>query len=156
METAISKWFDRARIDIKNQGEGNDVKVTVLEGRHCNIWQAGWFSESGAGYVMETSDRHLVLELECHGAGNLLLRLMGIDRRTSDGTRLPLWVDYTRLAVNEEVIFWELKPQWHDKSYVFNRQVVDGEKVKVEVSWDLHGYKGAELVQLISTMTTKV
>ena len=28
----ISKWLNLARIDIKNKGEGNNVKVTVLEG----------------------------------------------------------------------------------------------------------------------------
>ena len=156
MEPDVLKWLNLARIDIKNQGEGNDVKVTVVEGEDCNIWQAGWFSHGGAGYVMETSDQHLILELECKGAGNLLVRLQGIDRRASGGERLPLWVDYTRLAVNEEVAFWELKPQWHDRPYVFNRQVVDGEKLKVEISWDLHGYKGEELVRLISMMTTKL
>ena len=156
MEPDVLKWLNLARIDIKNQGEGNDVKVTVVEGEDCNIWQAGWFSHGGTGYVMETSDRHLILELECKGAGNLLVRLQGIDRRASGGERLPLWVDYTRLAVNEEVVFWELKPQWHDRPYVFNRQVADGEKLKVEISWDLHGYKGEELVRLISMMTTKL
>ena len=150
MEPDVLKWLNLARIDIKNQGEGNDVKVTVVEGAGCNIWQAGWFSHGGVGYVMETSDQHLILELECKGAGNLLVRLQGIDRRATSGETLPLWVDYTRLAVNEEVVFWELKPQWHDRPYVFNRQVADGEKLKVEISWDLHGYKGEDLVRLIS------
>ena len=150
MNADMLKWLEMARIDIKNQGEGNDVKVIVLKGDNCNVYQAGWFSKGGAGYVMETSDQHLVLELECRGKGNLLLRLQGIDRRASDGTRLPLWVDYTRLAVNEDVVFWDMKPQWHDRPYVFNRPVEDGEKLKLEISWALHGYKGEELARLLS------
>lgn len=150
MEPDVLKWLELARIDIKNQGEGNDVKVSVVEGNGCNIWQAGWFSHGGAGYVMETSDQHLILELECKGAGNLLLRLQGIDRRAADGSRLPIWVDYTRLAVNEDLVFWEMKPLWHDRQYAYERHVGDGEKIKVEISWALHGYKGAELARLIS------
>lgn len=150
MTADMLKWLNMARVDIKNQGEGNDVKVAVAEGDNCNVYQAGWFSKGGAGYVLETADQHLVLELGCRGKGNLLLRLQGIDRRASDGTRLPLWVDYTRLAVNDEVIFWDMKPQWHDRPYVFNRSVEDGEKLKVEISWTLHGYKGEELARLIS------
>ena len=153
MELKMQKWFRLARIDIKNQGEGNDVKVTVVEGKDCSIWQADWFSHGGVGYVLETSDRHLMLELECLGTGNLLVRLQGIDRRASDGSRLPLWVDYTRMAVNKEIVFWELNPQWHDRPYVYNRLVEDGEKLKVEISWDLHGYRGEDLARLISMLT---
>ncbi|WP_074697422.1 hypothetical protein [Selenomonas sp. KH1T6] len=152
MEPAILKWFEMARIDIKNQGEGNDVKVAVAVGTNCNITQPQWFSKNGTGYVLETSDRHQILELTCHGAGKLMIRLMGIDRRSPKGERLPLWVDYTRLALNEEVIFWELKSQWHDRNYVYNRMVEDGEKIRVEISWDYHGYKKKELINLISML----
>ena len=150
MDKAVLEWLNLTRIDIKNQGEGNDVTVTVLDGENSKVTRPRWFSKEGIGYVVETSDQHLLLELECHGAGNMRLYLRGIDRRAADGSRIPLWVDYTRLAINEEEIFGELKPQWHDRAYKFDRQVEDGEKIKVEISWSLHGYKGEELARLIS------
>lgn len=153
MNDDMLKWLNMTRIDIKNQGEGNDVKVTVAEGACCNIWQPDWFSKGGAGYVMETPAQHLTFELDCKGAGELLIYMRGIDRRSPDDNRLPLWVDYTRLAVNREVIFWEMKPVWHDRPYAYTRMVEDGEKLQVEVSWALHGYKGEELAQLISLCT---
>ena len=59
---------------------------------------------------------------------------------------------FVNLAINDEVIFWELKPQWHDRPYVFNRQVSDGEKIKVEISWSEHGYMGAELTEFLSLL----
>lgn len=142
-------WLNMARLDFKNQGAGNDLKVSVVNGNHYKVTKPQWFSQGGAGYVLETSDKHQVIELECYGKGNLMIRLQGIDRRALDGTRLPLWVDYTRLVVNDEVIFWELKQQWHDKPCIFNKLVNDGERIKVEISWSYHGYKGEELARLI-------
>ena len=150
MKNEILKWLKMARIDIKNQGEGNDVKVKVLEGEHCDVTKPQWFYGEGCGYVLETIDKHLMLELECHGAGILIVRLMGVDRRNKNGERLPLWVDYTRLAVNEKMIFWEMKPRCHDRSYLFHQEVDDGEKIKVEISWSEHAYKGEELTGLLS------
>ena len=67
MGSAEFNWLDMARIDIKNQGEGNDVNIAVVEGYRCNIYKADWFSHGGAGYVMETSDQHITLELSCKG-----------------------------------------------------------------------------------------
>lgn len=144
------KWLDMARIDIKNQGDGNDVKVTVLVGKNCHITQPQWFAEGGIGCVVETADKYQVLELECKGTGKLMIRLRGLARYSYRKKRLPLWVDYTRLAVNEDTVFWELKPLWHDKSYFYYRDVMDGEKIRLEFSWSQHGYKGDELFQLIS------
>lgn len=153
MEASMLKWLDLARIDIKNHGENNDVKVNVLEGARYDIKQAQWFSTAGNGYVMETYDKYLELELECKGTGLLQIRLLGVDRRSPKRERLPLWVDFTRLAVNDDVIFWELKSVWHDKSYSYTRQVTDGEKLKVEISLSPHGYRGEELTRLISLWT---
>ena len=154
MDLSVLKLLETARIDIKNQGEGNDVKVRVLSGEHCKILSAPWFSKEGTGHTLVTEDKNFLLELECVGTGNLVIRMLGRYRPVSENKRLPLWVDYTRLAINDEVIFWELKPQWHDRPYVFNRQVSDGEKIKVEISWSEHGYMGAELTEFLSLLNT--
>lgn len=152
MNSAMLKWFNMARIDIKNQGEGNTVDISVAMGKDCHIMKPQWFSKGGTGYIVEICDNHQVLDLRCHGDGNLFFRFRGIDRRSPEGIRLPLWVDYTRLAINDEVIFWELKSQWHDKPYTFTRPVNDGENIKVEISWSQHGYRGKELAHLISLL----
>lgn len=150
MDSNLLKWLEMARIDIKNQGDGNDVKVTVVEGEGCNVTKPRWFSKDGIGYVLETSDRHFVLELECRGVGELLLRLQGIDRHSQRGDRLPLWVDYTGLKVSGKEVFQERLPLWHNKPYSFTRQVVDGEKIRAEITWEAHEYHGVELAELIS------
>ena len=144
------EWLGMARIDIKNHGKGNDVKIEVVAGETYSITQPHWFSKEGKGYVLETGNKHILLEIECRGTGELTLCMHGIDRRSVDGSRLPLWVDFTRLTVNEELIFWELKPTWHDKAYTYSRYVTDGDKVRVEISWSEHAYRGEELIRLIS------
>ena len=150
MEYPNRDWFNCARIDLKNRGEGNDIKVKVLDGKKCLIYNAPWFSKEGKGYVLESREKHLMLEIECQGAGALLIRMLGLDRRLPEGERLPLLIDYTKLDVNDEVIFGEIKSQCHDRPYQFIRQVKDGEIVRIEISWDNHAYKGDELAKLLS------
>ncbi len=144
------KWLNTTRIDIKNKGMNNDVKIFVLKGIDFTVAKPQWFSGNGIGYTVESSDQNLMMNLQCRGAGELIIRLMGIDRSNKDGTRIPLFTDYTRLAINRDVIFWEVKPQWHDNTYTFTKNVDDGENVLVEISWSPHGYKGDELLNLLS------
>ncbi len=152
MDNATLKWLDMARVDIKNRGEGNDVIVTVIEGEKCDITKPRWFSKCGTGYLIETSDKHVVLELECCGAGEITICLRGIDRNIKAGQRLPLWIDYTGFVVDGNIIFDEKKPVCHDKFYKFTQQVSDGRKFRVEISWEPHGYKGEELTTLVSSL----
>ena len=60
---------------------------------------------------------------------------MGRDVRNEDGNRYPVWIDCTYFAVNGEVIFADTKTVCHDKRYVYRKPVVDGETVKLEVTW---------------------
>lgn len=149
MDKNMLNWLDMARIDIKNQGDGNDVKFTVLKGVRYNLYQANWFSKGSKGYVFETYDKNIVLKLLCVGSGELLIRLRGIDRQDRKGKRLPIWVDYTRLVVNGKTDFCEVKSLHHDKPYVFNKTVEDGELVNIEISWEEHKDNKKELGRLL-------
>ena len=148
----LKRLLEMARIDIKNRGDGNDVKVIVAEGGDCKITKPSWFAKCGVGYQIESCGKHLLLDLECYGTGELMVRLRGIDRRTQGGDKIPLWVDYTHLSVDGIIILNESKPIWHDEFYTFTRQVSDGEKIQVEISWESHGYKGEELVSIVSLL----
>ncbi len=154
----MMRWLDIARIDIKNKGVGNDLILTMMTAQQCEIFQpkSKWFSETGIGYVLEFTDKHLAFFAECKGSGELMIRLRGVDRKSPKGNRLPLWVDYTRFAVNKEVVFCQLKPQWHDKPYVYTKQVTDGEKIHIEISWSQHGYRGEDLALFISSWDHKL
>ena len=77
MDLSILELLETARIDIKNQGEGNDVKIRVLSGEHCKVLPAPWFSKNGTGYTLVAEDKNFLLELECVGTGNLVIRLLG-------------------------------------------------------------------------------
>jgi hypothetical protein len=41
MDSAILEWLKIARVDIKNRGEGNDVKVKVLGSQKTNVYDVG-------------------------------------------------------------------------------------------------------------------
>lgn len=52
---------------------------------------------------------------------------------------IPYYIDYTSLIVNNKVVFNELKPIWHDKSfrYILNN-VKAGEEITIQVEWLPH------------------
>ena len=41
VDLSILELLETVRIDIKNQGEGNDVKIRVLAGELCKVLPAG-------------------------------------------------------------------------------------------------------------------
>ena len=51
--------------------------------------------------------------------GQVQIRLGGsyVQNPENKSKRLPYWIDYTKLIVNEETIFDTLTPAWHDKAY---------------------------------------
>ena len=51
---------------------------------------------------------------------------------------IPYWVDYTKLVVNDKVIFNKLTPFWHDKPYSYTVEAKAGEEVKISVEWLPH------------------
>jgi len=72
--------------------------------------------------------------------GQIRLNLLGLDVRNPDDNteRIPYWIDYTKLTVNGAVIFDELTPAWHDKSYRHRIDVAADEEFTIEVEWLPH------------------
>lgn len=65
----------------------------------------------------------------------LNINLRGEDVRDADGKRIPVWIQYSKLAVDGKVMFDGLKPVWHDKPYKFEMDVADGQIVDVQAEW---------------------
>ena len=130
-----------ARIGIKNCGAAsNKVDILEMSDKAAVLSEPPWFcDEGGTGSVVESSAGRLELSLRCEGSGELLIALRGKDAWDEHGERVPRWVEYTSLAINGEQLLDDPVDVWHDKPYEVRRSVVDGQAVKVSLSWRAQG-----------------
>ena len=129
-----------ARIDVKNVGtEGNSLNVLDVSDSSASVESPAWFRDaSGVGRVVKSGAGNLDLCLRCVGNGELQIRLRGQDVKGPDGKRIPVWIDYTSLVVDGELLLSEPVAAWHDKPFVVKRPVKDGQIVSVSLSWHSH------------------
>lgn len=125
--------YSTLRMDIRNRGdEGCDVLEQEIIPQPLSVRRPQWLLD---GITVESVAGRMSVVVQCKGDGELEIGLMGRDVRNEAGKRYPVWIDCTYFAVNGEVIFADTKTVCHDKRYVYRKPVVDGETVKLEVTW---------------------
>ncbi|WP_029543125.1 hypothetical protein [Selenomonas sp. AB3002] len=138
-----------ARIDIKNmKSSGNDLKIECSDSS-CKISNPQWFGKDGKGYQIESLAQEIRIKVNCVHDGELILFLRGLDIRDDENVKIPVYIDYQYLAIDDEVIFDGLEEIWHDKPYEYKSAVKDGEEHVITVKWGPHGYTNMELLQLM-------
>ena len=136
----------RARIDVKNIGEGNNVDI-VTDHKIKRHDTPKWYSKNGIGHVLEEDGNHLSAFLNCNGNGKLEIVLRGIDCQR-EGKRLPIFIDYTNCIINGNEYLNEPVAVSHDASYRIIIPCKNNQQIKVEIRWDMHGYSNIELKNL--------
>ena len=72
------------------------------------IQEPAWFkNEQGTGVVIQSISKILKFKMKCVGNGTLRISLRGIDYREKNNERLPIWIEFTDLIVNNNCIFSE-------------------------------------------------
>ena len=136
------KSYFTARVDIKfiSKIKGSDFQIFSVSDDKAKISKPAWFQKGGVGYVIFSYCGKLRVLVKTNSNGQIKLILKGRDVRDPDNKskRIPYWIDFTKLTVNGNVIFDELIPVWHDKSYRQNMNVKAGEEITVEVEWLPH------------------
>lgn len=126
-----------ARIDFKNFGnKENSVQLIKASDNSVRTETPAWFkNETGQGLVLQSSAGKIDFELKCAGNGKLKIWLRGIDSRDKNGVRIPIWINYTAFSIDGISILNEPKLVWHDKPFVYELPVKDGEIVTVHAEW---------------------
>jgi len=128
---------DIARLDIKNAGApNNDIVIKDISDINAKVAAPAWYAQNGQGYVIESNTGSLRLELVMVGNGLFRINLRGRDVRYDGVNRLPVWIKYNSLVVDDDVIFAERQTVWHDAAYKYEFAVKDGQKVILNVDWD--------------------
>ena len=125
------------RIDLKNHGnKDNDLIFIDQKDSSCNIYQPNWFKDDkGIGSVVNSSEGELKLCFKCVNDGNLVINFRGIDYKDKDGNRIPIFVNYTNITIDDVPIIKNDIISWHDNPFIYNKKVTDGQIVKLQVNW---------------------
>ncbi len=140
MSPNISKLllkYATARIDMKNLGsEKNSLKISEINDIRSKIMYPNWFkSAEGEGVIIQSNLCELDFKIRCINEGKLKIILRGIDFRDKNSNRFPIFIDYTKFTVNDEDCLNGNKLTWHDRPFVFEKEVFDGEIIHVHLEW---------------------
>ena len=124
------------RIDIKNRGQyNNNIKIIDCSDS-CDISNPKWFSDDfGIGSVLISNRRNLNISFECINDGDLHVAFRGADLRNWEDERIPIFIEYPEIKIDEESLFYDNKITWHDKPVVFNKKVKNGQIVNIKAKW---------------------
>ena len=131
------KIYNRARIDVKNYGS-KDNRIRLIEEKLplSGIRFPEWFkSDDGEGMTIENENGSIDFKFECINDGLLKIFLRGIDIRDKNSNRFPVYIDFINLRVNNDLIFNQSELVWHDKPYIFEKEVKNSEIIDVHVEW---------------------
>ena len=137
------KQYFTARIDIKFSTDNGDFQILSISDGNAKLIKPNWFNKNGIGYVIRSYTGELKLVAKASADGQMQLRLRTTDVRDDKNRskRIPFWIDYTTLIVNEQTIFDNPTPTWHNKPYLHVMDVKADEEITIEVEWLPHNGK---------------
>ena len=147
----LQRYFT-ARLDIQLiETDAGDFQIVSVSDDTAKLEKPDWFQKDAIGYVIQSYAGKMEIVAKATSSGKCILKLKGMDvRDPADRTkRIPYWIDYTKLLVNEQVIFDTLTPAWHDKPYQYNMNVTAGDEIKIQVEWITH----AQFTKTISNVS---
>ena len=137
------KKFIESRIDIKNHGnETNDIIILNDDSQNLNITRPSWFAdEEGIGTLVNGVEGDLDFSFKCVNGGKLVLQFKSVDFKDKSGNRIPIYIDYTEIVVDDEIIVYGSQVAWHDNPFIFEKKVNDGEIINIKAKWTPISYK---------------
>ncbi len=140
----IGKFKDyftaRADIQLVTKQKG-DFQIISVSDNKADIKKPAWLQKNGIGYQIQSYVGKLEFTVKGSVDGKINLKLRGLDVRTPEDKtkRIPYWINYTKLIVDEEIIFDEITPAWLEKFYSYNTAIKAGEEIKIQIEWLPHG-----------------
>ena len=136
-ENSLLSIYKTARIDLKNFGlENNSIEIIENSDSDSNEVHPIWFkNDEGEGLFIESSKGWIDLKIKCIGDGQLKIWLRGPDVRDVNKDMFPVFIDYTRCIVNNELLFDHSELVWHNRAYQFEREVSDSDILNIRLDW---------------------
>ena len=131
----FNKYFT-ARIDIKNENTiDNNIEIIKISDQNSNVSFPPWFeNELGKGMTINTQKRVINIKIKCISDGNLIIKFRGQDIHYN-GHRIPAYINYNSIFINNEKINDTNKITCHDEPYIYTKKVHDSEVIKIDIYW---------------------
>ena len=128
--------YNTARIDIKNEGNpGNHIELIENSDKNSLISFPEWFNKNGKGLIITSEKQNLTLKIKCVGNGELKIWLRGIDFKDKNKNRLPIYINYTHMSINNQNILKTSKTVCHDAPFKIIRTVTNNDILILKLSW---------------------
>lgn len=129
--------YNICRLDIFNKGiRGNSVELINFSTDNHNVSYPDWLNNDlGKGVVLTSYANKLDFTIKCTNDGILNIILKSIFFRDKTLKQIPIYIDYTKLIINDEVIFDSSNLVTHDESITYMRNVKDNELVNIHIEW---------------------
>ncbi|MEE0024276.1 LicD family protein [Methanobrevibacter sp.] len=125
------------RFDLQNKGN-NFNRVNILENyNNLSINFPEWFRDNyGQGCQIQGDFHKSNLKFQCVNGGLLKIFLRGVDYRSLDGLRYPIYVNFTTFKLNDDLIISEDKLICHDEFYAFEISSKDKEVFDIYLEFE--------------------
>ena len=129
--------YTTCRLDFKNKGEkDNTLEIVEISDSSAKSSYPKWFKDKfGTGLMIYSQQKSLDIKLKCIGDGVFNLYLRSKDVRTKKRNKIPIYLKYNELKINDEVIFDEETLVWHDDFYHYSVPVKNGETLSISIDW---------------------
>lgn len=143
----IKSQLTNFRIDLKNFGSAENSLEVSAEG--ISIIQPKWFTNAqGIGSIIQGNQLKNTIKLKVIKDGILKIIFKGIDKRI-EKEKLPLWIDYKSIKIDGKEILDFPVATWHDKPYIYETPVKDGQEITLVFEQQYHEYLENEINDLL-------
>lgn len=135
-------WFKKAwtisRVDIKNIGnETNSIRIYEKEIRYeknLKITTPEWFTDNtGKGTKIEYENKKMKIGFQCINNGDVNINVRGVDYRNFNNERVPIYVNFKNITLNNKVFLDHDQLICHDKPFVIHRRSHNLERINLEL-----------------------
>lgn len=133
--------YNTSRIDIINYNlsnenqKQNNVKIENCSDFNLEYYYPDWFKNpQGKGLIINSQKNFLKFDIIIEGDGELQIYLRSNDHRLNN-QRVPIYINYTKLLINNENILTENAVANHDIPFIYKSSVKDKQKITVYVEW---------------------
>ena len=137
--TSKTKAYLTGRLDVKNIGNSsNSVEIFDVDDDNASITYPTWLKDkNGSGAVIESTAGNIDFKVKCHGDGNVIFKLRGVDNRDKQRRRLPIFIDFTYFSINGKKIIDKNILVYHDKPYGHTLKTKNNEIIHVQAKWKI-------------------
>lgn len=131
----FEKWGS-CRVDILNSGnEENTINILDFTNNLKYSYPSWMKTKNGQGCIVQSDEKRIKFKIECCKTGKLEIILRSSDYRYKSRKRLPIYLIYTKMIVDDEEIQIDNQLISHDTPFRFFKNCQDNQVLDIEIEF---------------------